>query len=143
MIFIGDLYQLPPVVTGVEARALSALYSTPYFFSAHSLEELEFELVELEKVYRQQHDPEFLEILNAVRNGTVTEEQLERLNERCLPHFAPPPDELFVCLTTTNELAEEVNRTHLGRVRGRASVFSALVEGDFGREYFPLRRSWP
>ncbi len=137
MIFIGDLYQLPPVTTGVEAKALAALYPTPFFFSAHALRELDFELVELEKVYRQQHDPEFLEILNAVRNATVTDEQLARLNERCLPGFEPPPDELCVFLTTTNALADELNRSRLGRLRGKVHTFHALVEGDFGKEYLP------
>ncbi|GBD10759.1 ATP-dependent RecD-like DNA helicase [bacterium HR23] len=37
MVFIGDLYQLPPVATALEERALSALYPTPYFFSARCL----------------------------------------------------------------------------------------------------------
>ncbi len=137
MIFIGDLYQLPPVATGTEAKALAAIYATPFFFSAHALRELDFEIVELEKVYRQQHDPAFLEILNAVRNATVTEEQLARLNERCLPGFEPPPDELCVFLTTTNALAEELNRSRLQRLRGKAYTFHALVEGDFGKEYLP------
>ncbi len=137
MIFIGDLYQLPPVAGEVELRALSALYKTPYFFSAHSLQELDFELIELEKVYRQKEDPEFLEILNAVRIGAVTDSQLARLNQRFLPRFEPPPGELFVFLTTTNRLADEINRSRLNSLRGRASAFLAAVEGNFGREYLP------
>ncbi|NTW18064.1 MAG: AAA family ATPase, partial [Syntrophaceae bacterium] len=34
MIFIGDLYQLPPVVTGHEREIFREHYTTPYFFSA-------------------------------------------------------------------------------------------------------------
>ena len=59
MIFIGDLYKLPPVVTGTEKTAFSSLYETPYFYSAKVFHSFEMEFVELEKVYRQ-HDEEFI-----------------------------------------------------------------------------------
>jgi len=49
MIFIGDLYQLPPVVTGAEKQAFADLYPTPYFYSARVFDSLEMEFVELEK----------------------------------------------------------------------------------------------
>lgn len=52
VVLFGDLYQLPPVVTGLEARSISALYDTPYFFSARCFADLDLKLVELEKVYR-------------------------------------------------------------------------------------------
>jgi hypothetical protein len=68
MAFFGDLYQLPPVVTGPERKALEAVYETPYFYSARALQEVDLELVELEKVYRQT-DRDFLEVLGAIRNG--------------------------------------------------------------------------
>ena len=34
MAFIGDLYQLPPVVTGGEKEVFQSLYETPYFYGA-------------------------------------------------------------------------------------------------------------
>ena len=33
VVFIGDLYQLPPIVTGTERSAFEACYNTPYFYS--------------------------------------------------------------------------------------------------------------
>ncbi|MDO8785389.1 MAG: AAA family ATPase, partial [Syntrophales bacterium] len=72
MIFIGDLYQLPPVVTGQEKEIFRTHYATPYFFSAKVLDGLDMALVELDTVYRQKDD-EFIRLLNAIRNGTVTE----------------------------------------------------------------------
>ena len=36
MIFIGDLYQLPPVVTSDEKELFKTHYSTPYFFQRGS-----------------------------------------------------------------------------------------------------------
>jgi len=136
MAFFGDLYQLPPVATGPERRALAELYENPYFYSARALQDVELELVELEKVYRQT-DPLFLEVLGAIRNGTVTDGHLEVLNRRCRPDFEPGPDELYVQLTTTNHLAQAVNRAQLSRLPGRLYTFEGLLQGEFGGEHTP------
>jgi ATP-dependent DNA helicase PIF1 len=66
MVFIGDLYQLPPVVTTSEKEIFIHRYETPYFFSAQVFKEPTFdmEFIELEKVYRQT-EPEFIALLNA------------------------------------------------------------------------------
>ena len=55
MIFIGDLYQLPPVVTGQEREIFRTHYASPYFFSAKVLANTGLEFVELE-AYRQKYD---------------------------------------------------------------------------------------
>lgn len=136
MIFIGDLYQLSPVVTGSEKEAFSSLYKTPYFYSAKVFESYDMEFIELEKVYRQ-HDPSFIELLNSIRNKSITEEQLELLNERCIPDFEPSPHDFYVYLVTTNDHAEKVNNRQLQKLRGRAFTFHGSIEGEFGREYLP------
>ena len=58
MIFVGDLYQLPPVVAASEREIFSHRYESPYFFSAQVFKEKTFEMefIELEKVYRQTED---------------------------------------------------------------------------------------
>ncbi len=71
MVFIGDLYQLPPVVTNREKRIFTEHYPSPYFFDAHVFKELNLEFIELEKVYRQK-DERFIELLNQIRNNTIT-----------------------------------------------------------------------
>lgn len=136
MAFFGDLYQLPPVVTGTERKALATVYETPYFYSARALQGVDLELVELEKVYRQA-DPVFLEILGAIRNGTVTEEHLEILNRRCQLDFEPGPRDLYVQLTTTNGLAQAVNRAQLDRLHGKLYTFEGVLQGEFGHDHAP------
>ena len=86
MIFIGDLYQLPPVVTGQEREIFRSHYATPYFFSAKVFAGLDMEFIELEKIYRQKDD-EFIRLLNAIRNRTVTDDDLAFLNRRVDPEF--------------------------------------------------------
>jgi len=136
MIFIGDLYQLPPVATGAERQIFRSLYESPYFYSAGVFSSLEMEFVELEKIYRQ-HDDTFIRLLNAIRNNSITEDDLTLLNQRCLPDFEPPPDEFYIYLTTTNALAEEVNNRQLTRLNGTLYTFTGRIEGEFGREYLP------
>ncbi|MFC1893389.1 AAA family ATPase [Chloroflexota bacterium] len=136
MAFIGDLYQLPPVVTGSEKEVFQSLYETPYFYGARVFDSFDMEFVELEKIYRQ-HDEGFITLLNGIRNNSVTTEGLELLNERYQPEFEPPPDDFYVYLTTTNRLAEEINGKRLAELKGGLYTFTGSIEGDFGREYLP------
>lgn len=137
MILVGDLYQLPPVIAGDEEKVVfGSLYETPYFYSARVFDSLELEFVELEKIYRQ-HDEQFITLLNAIRNNSITEEGMEMLNQRYLPEFEPSPDDRYVYLTTTNKLADEVNSKQLARLRGRPYLFTGVIEGDFGEKSLP------
>lgn len=136
MAFIGDLYQLPPVVTSGEKTVFQSLYDTPYFYGARVFDSFDMEFVELEKIYRQ-HDEQFIVLLNAIRNNSVTEEGLDILNRRYQPEFEPPPDDFYVYLTTTNRLAEEINGKRLAGLKGRLYTFTGSIEGDFGQEYLP------
>ena len=136
MIFIGDLYQLSPVVTGSDREIFKTLYKTPYFYGAHVFEFFEMECVELQKVYRQ-HDQKFIDLLNSVRNNTINEKGLELLRQRVKPDFAPAPGDFYVYLTTTNAMAETINAAQLAKLATPALVFSGEIEGEFGKENLP------
>lgn len=138
MVFIGDLYQLPPVVASAERELFTCHYETPYFFSARAFADagLALEFVELEKIYRQT-DKAFIGLLNAIRNRSVTDEDLERLNANCDPDFVPPEDEFYVTLTSTNDLAAERNREKLATLPGQPRVYEGSLEGDFKRSSLP------
>jgi len=138
MAFIGDLYQLPPVVTGGEKAVFQSLYETPYFYGAKVFDSFDMEFVELEKIYRQ-HDEQFITLLNAIRNNSVTEEGLELLNRRYQPEFEPLPEDFYVYLTTTNRLAEEINSKRLEALRDKLYAFTGSIEGDFGQEYLATK----
>ena len=166
MVFIGDLYQLPPVVTGRErglfapdppslrrgrrpapapsaddglaGLSSAARYESPYFFSARIFGEPTFdmEFVELEKVYRQT-DAAFIALLNAIRNRSVDESQIALLNSRLRPSFSPPDGDFTITLTSTNDLAAARNREKLASLPGPGRRYEGLVEGEFDRSSFP------
>ena len=136
MIFVGDLYQLPPVVGAKEKEMFGAHYETPFFFSSKAFEELEFEIVELEKVYRQK-DPQFIKLLNRIRNNSVNSEDIKLLNLRHFPEFNPPKDDFYIYLTSINKTADQINQEKLKELKGPSQSVKAHIEGDFGPEYFP------
>jgi ATP-dependent DNA helicase PIF1 len=164
MIFIGDLYQLPPVVTGQErglfapdppslrrgfgrsaeppAALAAARYESPYFFSARIFAEPGFamDFIELEKVYRQS-DAAFISLLNAIRNRSVDDIQIDHLNSRYDPEFTPPDDEFYIMLTSTNDLAAARNREKLASLPGRGRRYEGLIDGEFDRRSLPTEEA--
>ncbi len=136
MIFIGDLYQLPPVVTSQEREIFHTYYKTPYFFSAQALKGFPLELIELEKVYRQK-DPKFINLLNKIRNNSVEDADIKLLNSRYAKGDVVAQDSFAINLTTTNQRADEINAMHLKALKGKTHHSEAEIKGTFTREYFP------
>jgi ATP-dependent exoDNAse (exonuclease V) alpha subunit len=138
MIFIGDLYQLPPVVTAAERPVFSERYPSPYFFSAALFSRLDFdiEMVELEKVYRQT-DSDFIRLLNAIRNRSVTDADIQRLNQRWNPGFIPRKNEFYIYLTSTNQQAWKINQEKLHELDGSFFRYQSMISGDFDVSSLP------
>ncbi|MBX9804431.1 MAG: AAA family ATPase [Alphaproteobacteria bacterium] len=136
MIFIGDLFQLPPVVTSDEKEVFEAHYPSPYFFSANFFETFCMELIELDKIYRQKDD-KFIHLLNAIRNQTFTRADIDLLNTRVDEDFEPPEEDYFVYLTPYTANAQSLNEEKLSKLPGRLHQFQADIEGDFKKDCFP------
>lgn len=146
MILIGDLYQLPPVLSYADKLAFSEQYASPYFFAAQVFSPTQtllsdanafsMEMVELEKIYRQ-HDDVFISLLNAVRNNTITPEELTLLGTRYDPAYEPSHDAFEIHLTTTNAMASEVNATYLAKLKSKSRTFHGNVSGKFERNQLP------
>lgn len=136
LLMIGDLQQLTPVVTPEDERILAPFYDTPYFFGSHALQLMDYVTIELKKVYRQQ-DTLFIDILNHIRDGKVTQEDLSVLNARYNPSFSPNPDDGYIRLTTHNNLAGSHNERELLRLDSPAFTYDAEIMGTFPEYSFP------
>lgn len=130
LVLVGDLFQLPPVVSEHERAAFSTHYDTPYFFSAERYSREHFPTVDLTHVFRQSGDPALTRILNSLREGTLVSHARERLNSRTDPDFEPPDDEFWLTLTTTNRMATARNRRRLERLPGTELAMEATSTGD-------------
>lgn len=136
LLMIGDLHQLTPVVTPRDEELLRPYYDTPYFFGSHALQQTSYVTIQLTHVYRQQ-DQAFIDILNHVRDGVPTAEDLTRLNARCKPMFIPKAEEGYIRLTTHNRMADSYNDNELHKLSGKRYVFKAEIEKEFPESSYP------
>lgn len=130
IVLVGDLYQLPPVVTDPEAEFFSTRYQTPYFFSADYFRREDFPTIALTTVFRQLGDDRMTSILNEIREGVLVGHAQEQLNARCNPDFSPPDDEFWLTLAPTNRVVDSRNRQALDRLPGDEFVHRARLSGD-------------
>ena len=142
MIFVGDLYQLPPVVNRDEQDHFRNHYSSEYFFSASAYESLNMEVIELKTIYRQ-HERDFIELLERVRLNNLRKEDFQALNRRCIPSQDLSyvkeliEEDYYIYLTTTNKVADKVNAQHLATLSSKQYTSEADISGDFTKEYYP------
>ncbi|CAA7389756.1 helix-turn-helix domain-containing protein [Chryseobacterium fistulae] len=133
MLFIGDLYQLPPVVR--DEHILKMFYPSPFFFDSLAIKEIPLITIELTKVYRQS-DEEFLDILNAIRDGDIANIDFDYLNERYDPNFEMGKDS-YVYLCSHNKMADEINQKELTEIKIDPKIYEAKLFGEFKENQFP------
>ncbi len=144
MVFFGDLYQLPPVVTSSDREKFFSEYKSPYFFDAEVFNEPSgmfaesFKIIhiELEKIYRQSN-LQFITLLNAIRDNSINYEQIQKLNTRCIPNFSPTDSEKYIYLMTTNKAANEINEKRLKQLPGEEKIFKAHKQGKVTTSLYP------
>jgi ATP-dependent exoDNAse (exonuclease V) alpha subunit len=129
MVLVGDLYQLPPVVTGSEKEIIYERYETPYFFSSSVFKLNKFKIIEFSQIFRQK-DEEFIRFLNLVRTGEATSEDMRNLNKNVTDKL----NDNYITLTTTNSIANAINEKHLNEMDSKLFVFPAKIEGNFPTE---------
>lgn len=128
VVFVGDLFQLAPVVKGREEGAfIESNFETPYFYSAKCLARKDMACVELRKVFRQDDD-EFIRWLNCVREGIELEQALELFNTRLNGEGEVKGQ---VHLTCTNAVAADINGRKLEELEGQAYVSWGRIAGKF------------
>lgn len=144
VVFFGDLFQLPPVVsTPEEQHFFQTYYESPYFFSANVFKstpsvydgyQFEMEMMELKKVYRQEAR-HFVRLLDAVRLGTIDYDDLEDLNERHQPNFNEK--DYFITLSPRNAVVDEINNRELRNLPIGEYSYTAEINGAFDLRQFP------
>jgi GTPase SAR1 family protein len=139
VLFIGDLYQLPPIVKDEEWNVLRRYYDSMHFFEARALKESGYAHIELDKIFRQQ-DERFISILNHLRENTVTQEDVDALNAHYQPQLSDTDTEGVIILTTHNRTADDINQRALEKLPGRLHRFEAEIDGDFPESMFPVLR---
>ena len=136
LLMIGDVQQLPPVVTESEKPFMDQVYPSPFFFNSRAFRKLGYIVIELNKIHRQR-DAEFTSMLNDIRTGSPSDQTLERLNRRLDPGFEPPSGEYWIRLTTHNHQADSINREKMDALKGKSMIFKAEIDGNYPESAYP------
>ena len=136
LLMIGDVQQLPPVVTESEKPFMDQVYPSPFFFNSRAFRKLGYIVIELNKIHRQR-DAEFTSMLNDIRTGNPSDQTLERLNRRLDPGFEPPSGEYWIRLTTHNHQSDSINREKMDALKGKSMIFKAEIDGNYPESAYP------
>ena len=130
IVFVGDLFQLPPVVVPrtAEAEMLEDLYGAgvPFFYKANVLKRMNLPKIQFMQVYRQK-DNDFVGALNNIRIGKATKEDLALLNRRVQPNEG----DYSVTLTAVNRMADKINNDKLQELQGEEFMYKGVTDGEF------------
>ncbi len=136
MLFVGDVYQLEPVLREEERQLLQPYYPSKYFFDAKVFKEMKLVSIELKKVYRQS-DPTFINILDHIRTSQVTPDDLSVLNHQVGADLQQDRGKLAITLSTRRDTVDYINNGKLKQLEGAPMTFLGIVEGEFPLNSLP------
>ena len=137
VLFIGDLLQLPPVIKDDEWSVLRNYYSGKFFFHSHAIQQNPPLYLELSKIFRQDDDT-FIDLLDSLRNNTISPQQRDVLNKYVQPNFDSKKQEGYIMLTTHNHKVDSINREALSDLAGTEITLRADIVDDFPDKIFPI-----
>lgn len=117
IIFVGDLFQLPPVT---KSGPIDYVHQSEAWLSAKP------EVCYLTEQHRQGADDELLDILREMRNGNISAEHIKLLNTR----KQTIDDDTITRLFTHNVDVDALNRGMLAKLEGESQHFKMTDSGD-------------
>lgn len=130
IIMFGDPYQLPPVVSKEDMNYfVREGYKSPWFFHAKVWDYVPFTTFGLQTIHRQS-DTTFKDILNGIRDGSVTEKQLQELNAVGSRQRTGNG----VLLASRRAQVKERNTNRLKALQSSLYTYRARVNTGFGRD---------
>lgn len=122
VILFGDIFQLSPVATYTEKRYFKDKYGDIYFFNSNAYKNGNFMVKELRIIHRQT-TKDFIDILNNIREGKLSNNQMELLNRHCINKF---PSNI-VQLVPTKALSKKINFDNLCKINMKEYNYQANI----------------
>ena len=120
IIACGDFYQLPPI----QQRPVFAEYSDQMLNIAHCWRY--FKIAELTEVMRQKGDQTFIDVLNNIRQGKITDKDIKLLESRFISENNPDFPFDTIHIWAENAFVNEHNRKMLEQLPGEQKEILAL-----------------
>jgi ATP-dependent DNA helicase PIF1 len=134
ILMVGDLFQLPPVVTHTTKPLFQREYRSAKFFAAHAVAKSSPSGVELSSSFRQK-DPTLIRLLANIREGIELQSSIEEFNENCVITDNPPLG--AVHLAPRNRDVEIINTRELSKLPRPEITYQAKLEGKFSERQLP------
>lgn len=135
LVMFGDLYQLSPIVKPDEWEEMKPYYKFVYFFCSYVFKKMNYKIVELNKIYRQE-DGYFVNLLNNVRVADVRKEDLDKLDSRYEPDYSPGVFDDVITLMTHVHMTDDWNRRMFSQLSSQSKTYHASANNWWG-ERFP------
>ena len=130
IILVGDLYQLPPVVTNNEIDVMNTLYPDGYFFfNSNVIKKIDLIKFELSQVFRQS-DTKLISLLDRARKATLDDDDLMVFNQRLVKTDFIVPEEVLT-LSTNNYKVNSINASNLRNIQSKEFVYHAEIDGRY------------
>lgn len=136
LLFVGDLYQLEPVLKEEDRQLVQPFYPSIYFFSAHIFRTFQLVSIELRKVYRQT-DTSFIRILDNIRVSQVSASEISLLNKRVGKVSDNSQDKLSITLSARRDTVDFINEERLNKLSGQKRLFKGFISGEFPENSLP------
>ncbi|MCX8480905.1 MAG: AAA family ATPase, partial [Sediminibacterium sp.] len=140
VLFVGDLFQLPPIIKNEEWAVLKKYYTSVYFFDSMVLKKDPLIYMELKDLYRQ-NDPIFIAILENIRKNLLIAPDLEILKKCIQKNIQFINYKGYIVLTTHNYKADNINRQSLATITKKSVFLKATISDDFPEKMFPLEET--
>ncbi|NDW09449.1 AAA family ATPase [Dysgonomonas sp. 520] len=139
IVFVGDVFQLEPVVTNDSKEIIDRFYSSPFFFSANVFKETNLLPIEFTKIYRQT-DQEFISVLDRIRTSNADASDLKKLNIRYQPTFNPSSEEMYITLATRRDNVDSINEKKMDELETSPFISYGEIDGEFPDSSLPTAK---
>lgn len=145
MIFLGDLFQLPPILGDNKSEQQDLIedfkkrYKSPFFFEAKVFQKQPIHLVELQTVHRQK-DTEFIQILNHIRVANIkpfNDPNINTLNKKYIPKAEINFHDCSINLLTKNADVDNFNHNGLAQLSGKLYTYQGVIQNQFNLNNLP------
>ena len=114
------------------------------FWEAEVIKKLKFKIIRLTENFRQKDDKTFTEVLNNIRVGLCSDNDLKLINSRVIPDFANRDINSFfienpktVFLATTLKIVNKINNQMLETLSGETKIHNAIITNHFPANEYP------
>lgn len=139
LLFVGDIFQLEPVITRDMRDILRRYYQQFFFFNARVFNSLGLIPIELRKIYRQT-DSSFIAMLDRVRVSHASNSDMQLLNSRCNLDYKEPDNGLVMTLATRRDTVDSINDAHMQALDTPEYVFVGEVTDVFPDNDLPTNK---